>query len=89
MKKLSKLTLRNVNVNDLMSDKEMKNVLGGGSPGQPGDVGGVAKGCADHKEPSSCFGPCSEIVGGESREGKCKWTIVPAIGYGGCACWIP
>lgn len=84
MKKLSKLTLRNVNANDVMSDKEMKNVLGGGAPGEGG---GVAKKCSDHDK-SACFGPCSEIIGGKPVDGECKWAIVEAISYAGCACYV-
>lgn len=87
MKKLSKLTLRNVNANDVMSDKEMKNVLGGGAPGGSGGGGGIAKGCSDHDK-SACFGPCMEIIGNAPYSGECKWAIVEALSYASCACYI-
>ena len=73
MKKLSKLTLRNVDANDLMSDKEMKDVLGGGSPGIEG--GGGCK--------SDCTGDCVVADGSEPHSnlipGKCGWTLRPVV----------
>ena len=82
MKKLSKLTLRNVDANDLMSDKEMKDVLGGGRPGYP--AGGVFVDCV---QATTCSGRCksSESLSSSSFYGTCKQSFDPGY-WGACTC---
>lgn len=78
MKQLKKITVHNAE--DVLSKVEMKVLMGG--------YDGVAQGCSDHSTPEECFGSCTEIIGESLRTGECKWVVVSAINYAGCACVI-
>lgn len=59
-----------------MREDELKQVVGGAI--RSDDCLG--------KEPSACFGTCTEIVGGTLKQGKCKWATYPYPLGSDCYC---